>query len=209
MGPEGLAETKRILSENNIDFAGAPHSCTQDYTKERRDVVFAVFNKTFSFNCSNNVISRLIAQTRAEHPGKFLIAVLHWGKEYQPKSSKSQKDLAHKAIKAGADLVVGSHPHVVQEVEKYQDKLIFYSLGNFIFDQYFSEATQQGLALKIELTSQKVIYNLLPIESQKSQPFLMAPEKRTDFLKNLAVKSVPQTESFVREIESSKIIVKR
>ena len=63
------------------------------------------------------------------------IVYMHWGEEYAVSASKQQKEMAHQLIDAGADLVIGSHPHVVQAAECYHDGVIFYSLGNFIFDQ--------------------------------------------------------------------------
>ena len=70
---------------------------------------------------------------------------LHWGEEYQSKSNVEQQRVARALIDAGADVIVGHHPHVVQEVEEYNGGWIFYSLGNFIFDQYFSDKTMEGL----------------------------------------------------------------
>ena len=79
----------------------------------------------------------------------FIIVSLHDGTEYSFTPNKSQIDFAHAAVDAGADLIIGHHPHVVETVENYQGKYIFYSLGNFIFDQLWSQETQQGLMVKI------------------------------------------------------------
>ena len=59
------------------------------------------------------------------------------------------RELAHSFVDAGAEIVIGSHPHVVEESEAYKGKHIYYSLGNFIFDQYFSEDVQHGLLLQV------------------------------------------------------------
>lgn len=79
-----------------------------------------------------------------------LVTSFHWGEEYTPHNTH-QTELAHAAIDAGADLVIGHHSHVIQDIEWYNDKLIAYGLGNFIFDQYFSNETMQGLMLTVEL----------------------------------------------------------
>lgn len=63
------------------------------------------------------------------------ILSLHWGREYGIRPNQRQRDLAHRFIDAGADLILGAHAHVPGEIEQYQGKYIFYSLGNFIFDQ--------------------------------------------------------------------------
>jgi poly-gamma-glutamate synthesis protein (capsule biosynthesis protein) len=84
-------------------------------------------------------------------PGYISIVYTHWGEEYQG-ATENEKALAHRFIDAGADIVIGSHPHVVQEHEVYKGKNIYYSLGNFIFDQYFSSAVTHGLLLKVHVT---------------------------------------------------------
>ncbi len=80
----------------------------------------------------------------------FLIVSYHWGTEYKPFNTR-QKDLAETSIDAGADLIIGHHPHVPQDYAEYKGKLIFYSLGNFMFDQPFSEPTMRGMMAQITL----------------------------------------------------------
>lgn len=79
-----------------------------------------------------------------------LVVSFHWGNEYSPANAR-QEMLAHAAIDAGADIVVGAHPHVMQRVEEYKGKIIYYSLGNFIFDQYFSEHTMRGMVATVAI----------------------------------------------------------
>jgi poly-gamma-glutamate synthesis protein (capsule biosynthesis protein) len=74
----------------------------------------------------------------------------HWGDEYVT-ANAMQKSLARRFIDAGAEIVIGAHPHVVQEHELYAGKHIYYSLGNFIFDQYFNEQVRRGLMLELAL----------------------------------------------------------
>ncbi len=80
----------------------------------------------------------------------ILVMSFHWGNEYSLVIPR-QEELAHMAIDAGADIVVGHHPHVMQKFEYYNNKPIFYSLGNFIFDQYFSEHTMRGMIGKVSI----------------------------------------------------------
>ena len=77
---------------------------------------------------------------------------MHAGTEYTHQPNKAQITFAHAAIDYGADMVIGHHPHWIQKIEKYNNKYIFYSLGNFIFDQMWSQETKEGLALKITLS---------------------------------------------------------
>ncbi len=81
-----------------------------------------------------------------------LIISIHFGEEYKKFSNKRQQMLAKSAIDNGAKIVIGHHPHVTQEVEKYKDGIIAYSLGNFIFDQNFSKETMRGLMLEVVIS---------------------------------------------------------
>jgi poly-gamma-glutamate capsule biosynthesis protein CapA/YwtB (metallophosphatase superfamily) len=86
----------------------------------------------------------------------IVIVSLHSGIEYSQTISQFQQDFARSAIDAGADLLIGHHPHVVQKSEQYKDKWIFYSLGNFVFDQDFSQETMQGLIVKVAINDKKI-----------------------------------------------------
>lgn len=86
----------------------------------------------------------------------FLVVTFHYGDEYQKEPNENQKFLSRKAIDYGADIVIGHHPHVTQPVEKYEGKYIAYSLGNFIFDQYFSKETMRGFLLEIEIEEKEI-----------------------------------------------------
>lgn len=88
---------------------------------------------------------------RAAAEVDFLVVSFHFGEEYQAKHNARQETLAHKAADDGAKLVIGAHPHVVEDFEVYKNSYIAYSLGNFIFDQAFSAPTMQGALLNIKL----------------------------------------------------------
>src|SRR5579875_4002716 len=87
----------------------------------------------------------------------IVIVSMHNGVEYQPRPNKAQVAFAHAAIDAGASLVIGHHPHVVQPQEKYKHGLIFYSLGNLVFDQYQREATQHGEIVQISFLGRSIL----------------------------------------------------
>lgn len=89
---------------------------------------------------------------RARAAADIVIVSMHAGREYQPRPDAEQIAFAHAAIAAGADAVIGHHPHVVQTMEWYRGKPIFYSLGNFIFDQSWSQPTRLGLAVELTFT---------------------------------------------------------
>jgi Bacterial capsule synthesis protein PGA_cap len=89
-----------------------------------------------------------IAAARAAG-AQVVIVFPHWGIEYTFGPSASQQRLGRQMIDAGADLVIGNHPHWVQSVEIYKGKPIWYSLGNFTFDQSWSEPTLEGVTLEL------------------------------------------------------------
>lgn len=192
MGEDGFKETKEFLKKANINFAGNPIKCDEDFLFEKDNIIYLAFNKIFPFSCSDEKIIEIIRMVRKSNPEKFLIVICHWGEEYQTKSSLSQQKLAHQIIDAGSYLIIGSHPHVVQEIEEYKGKLIFYSLGNFIFDQNFLEETQQGLIVGLEIYPTKLIYRIFPIKSYLSQPSLMKKKEAGEFLRELALRSSSQ-----------------
>ena len=82
-----------------------------------------------------------------------LVVSYHWGEEYKAFNAR-QKSLAESSIDAGASIVVGHHPHVMQDTVPYNNGLIIYSLGNAIFDQYFSDETMKGGLVKATLTKE-------------------------------------------------------
>ncbi len=86
----------------------------------------------------------------------YVIISMHSGTEYVFDPIAAQKEFAHAAVDAGADLVIGHHPHVVQDKEIYKDKQIIYSLGNFVFDQMWSEETRRGEVLTATLDNGEV-----------------------------------------------------
>lgn len=92
---------------------------------------------------------------KAKNQAGIVIVSIHWGNEYQPAPSTRQRSLAAMLAKAGADVIIGHHPHVIQPMEiinRGTDKtpaLVFYSLGNAIFDQYGLEDTRTGQAVSL------------------------------------------------------------
>ena len=119
------------------------------------------------------VIKSTIIHLKSEND--LVVLLWHWGEEYQPRSHPREQAIARELIDAGADLIVGHHPHVPQEIEQYKGTYIAYSLGNFIFDQYFSEETMKGLTLKIKVKD-KLIISAEPINIQLTptyQPYIV------------------------------------
>ncbi|MFZ4552344.1 MAG: CapA family protein [Aquabacterium sp.] len=97
-----------------------------------------------------------IRRARTVHGADIVIPFMHWGQEHEQEADVRQRALARLMVDAGADMVVGSHPHVVQDTEVYRGKPIVYSLGNFIFDGYVEVANRTGWLLNVVLNREGV-----------------------------------------------------
>lgn len=130
------------------------------------------------------------------------IVYIHWGNEYELVHNETQSKLAKELIDAGVEIIVGHHPHVVQDIWRYGDGIIFYSLGNFIFDQYWEDAVLEGLALDFSVTGEgEWQMKLVPIESKsvRLQPREMVDKEREMFLSELALRSDPSLVESIRK----------
>lgn len=159
-GSSGIESTRNYLVQSGVDFFGDPvKSNFRMAVKNIKALDFAFVNyNQFVPNAAQKALDDIDRAKDLE--ADMIIVYVHWGKEFIDQPNQNIKDLAHKFIDAGADLIIGSHPHVIQTKEEYKDKMIYYSLGNFIFDQYFNPNTQRGLAVqvKINLANDKVDY---------------------------------------------------
>lgn len=189
-GKENFENTRLTLSEAGLLNVGSQRSTDKMYvvttTIRSEPVAFVALNDVFGILDLKSALQTV--QTFATDDS-FLFVSIHWGDEYKVVGNKRQASIARQLIDAGADTVIGHHPHVVQHIEMYKNKPIFYSLGNFIFDQYFSKNTQEGLAISLNLKDDIVTYTLHPVEIPKSQPAFMEGEKKEKFLQALAERS--------------------
>lgn len=119
------------------------------------------------------------------------VVFVHWGDEYIQSAVPSQRLLARELARLGIDLVIGHHPHVVQDIERIDDTLVVYSLGNFIFDQYFSVPVQQGLITRLVSSPEGLSLSLVPVSTQgtPTQPHLMSEIEARSFLSEMAARS--------------------
>ncbi len=92
-----------------------------------------------------------IRRARSVDRADVVIPFMHWGEEHRPMANDRQRALARRMIDAGADAVVGTHPHVVQDVEYYRGRPIVYSLGNFVFDGFDDLDNNTGWVLRLEV----------------------------------------------------------
>ncbi len=170
-GEEGLLDTFKYLNQAGLNYVGAGKNLKDAYRPlylEKNGLKFAFL----AYNDSDvvpdyygagseragtalmNIEKMKSAVQEARTKVDFVIVSMHSGQEYTAHASSRQTKFAHTAIDAGADLVIGHHPHVVQNMEEYHGKFIFYSLGNFVFDQNWSSNTSQSLILKVYFNQQ-------------------------------------------------------
>lgn len=172
-GEEALGYTKELCAALALSCGGFPDRVGDDsliVREVRGHTVAFVLLSTVWGDIDEEALAELLARAVAE--SDFLIAYVHWGEEYALTHGKRQEALAHALIEGGVDAVIGHHPHVIEDVELYRGKPIFYSLGNFIFDQYFSADVMEGLGIGVLLTDDTVRYRLIPFVSDgaPSQP---------------------------------------
>lgn len=180
-GWDGVDTTIAALEGSGVGWCGHPSEADPASVHYNK-----VGDKTYAFLCFQDVTYKLDDSAAIElvksvrQNVDYLLVSIHWGYEYQHSPDWNTQVVPGRAfVDAGADFVIGHHPHVVQSFEIYNGRPIFYSLGNFVFDQYWSTETQEELAIGIVLDDagkdedfSGKIY-LYPMKSEMSQSRLM------------------------------------
>jgi hypothetical protein len=155
---EGSVKVLDARREENLNRS--LHPVNEDLNFLRNDAGDTFTEASFAFVCFQDVSSRLNREKALDlirnvsEKVDYLIVSVHWGHEYRNNPDFNlQVEPGRAFVDTGADLVIGHHPHVVQTFEIYEGRFIFYSLGNFVFDQYWSQGTQEGLAIGVVLRS--------------------------------------------------------
>jgi AmmeMemoRadiSam system protein B len=219
-GAKGVAETRTNLKNLKLNVAGcadgqAGACSTSVLVKGNLRIGLAGFSMVYK-NINISEIKKQIKELKKK--SDLVVVNFHWGQEYQTKFNVSQQNYAHAAIEAGADIVIGHHPHVVQGMEIYSTtrinkqgikeavkRPIFYSLGNFIFDQYFSQNTQTGLAVGTVFGEKQIELYLLPFSGKSSMVSLLKGEAKSRFLKDF--KNNSKTTDYGKMITGGKISI--
>jgi poly-gamma-glutamate synthesis protein (capsule biosynthesis protein) len=187
-GRKGLSSTSRHLQEAGVTPMGYGETQTDACSPliiSRKGVEVAIFNSVLVplenwvylenqpgvCQATAETLAAAIQALKATKPGCFAIAFLHWGTEYQQTPTLKQRKDAYLLIDAGANAIIGHHPHVIQKEEVYKEAPIFYSLGNFIFDQN-TPATQKSLLLQLTFGNNKIHYLKHPIKINRCKPYL-------------------------------------
>ncbi len=185
---QGLHDTMVHLENNELAFVGAAEnsSINTSYHFKKNGIkvgilAYSMFPPEGYFYNENkptiqyisNLDTSPLESDLASLDVDFKIVYFHWGIEYQPYKSESQELMAKKAIDLGADLIVGAHPHVQQDVEIYNGKYIYYSLGNFIFDRQIPPGTDEGMILQVTIDKNGVLeIEEMPVKIEKAKPSL-------------------------------------
>ena len=160
-GPLGLQSTMRTLKSMNIIALGGKRSSTVVVTDNGNIGIVTATDVLNNKADSGNVVIADSPEIGNEIRGlkencTAVMVYVHWGRELFPIATARMKRLATGYINAGADLVVGTHPHVVGPVVSIQGKPVVYSLGNFLFDQKYAD-TKKGAILECEINDDGIL----------------------------------------------------
>ena len=170
-GREAFAQMLNLLKEADLAQFGGGHNLSQAHDPliiERKGLRIALLSYSEfmprSFEADYNApgiawsedeqVVDDIRKARAVHGAHLVIPVMHWGWENEPTSNARQRQLAQLMIDAGADAVIGGHPHVTQETAQYKGKPIIYSVGNFVMKETDNAAQRRGWVLRLQLDAQ-------------------------------------------------------
>jgi poly-gamma-glutamate capsule biosynthesis protein CapA/YwtB (metallophosphatase superfamily) len=172
-GREAFAQMLDLLKEADLAQFGGGHNLSQAHSPliiERKGLRIALLSYSefmprsfeadykapgIAWSEDEQVVDD-IRKARAVHGANLVIPVMHWGWENEPTSNARQRQLAQLMIDAGADAVIGGHPHVTQETAQYKGKPIIYSVGNFVMKETDNAAQRRGWVLRLQLDAQGV-----------------------------------------------------
>ena len=177
-GGEALVETLQHLSNNGVAWVGAG----ENLFEARKMALFTIKGKKIAFlgYSLTQPIEFFAGQNRpgtapgyeklvtsdiagARNKADYVIVSFHWGKESNETVHQYQRNAAHNAIDAGADVIIGHHPHVLQGIERYKNGIIFYSLGNFTFASKSTTADVSAM-IRLKLNGERREAEILPLD---------------------------------------------
>jgi len=183
----GYISTKKYLDDAGILYIG-------DMPIEKSFVTQEIDGKKLAFVGIDETIESIPIVDfypiieKLKEDNDYVIVSIHWGTEYSLIATDRQVNIGHALIDSGADVVFGHHPHVIEPVEVYKGKAIFYSLGNFVFDQFGIEENR-GVGVGVEFKDDIYAFTLFPYEIKIFAPdFLEGHESDlfcVDFLKDV------------------------
>lgn len=215
MGYSGLSRTIDVLRNNEIEQLGTYKSQEERdtiFVKDVKGVKIAFIDYTYGTNgipvpsdkeyCVNLIDKDLIKkdiESAKEQNVDMIVACMHWGDEYKTKANNEQENLADFLFKNGVNVIIGNHPHVLEQMEKRtvtldngttQDGFVIYACGNFICDQN-AENTRNSIILNLDITKHsdgKITIdkaNYIPIYMYKGAPGKLRRMKVLDIQKSI------------------------
>ena len=173
-GKAGMQSTKDILNAAGIAYCHNEEVYILE--KDGIRIAFMGINVT-QYGTLGKALNKRIASLKAEENCQFVVVNFHYGWEYSFVHNKKQRLTSHEVILSGADLVVGTHPHVVQGVENYKNRLILYSIGNFSFggNMKLNPRSLQAYIAQVTLTFEDGVFksqqlNIIPVHTSSAQP---------------------------------------
>lgn len=201
-GQVGLAETRRVLQEAAIIPVGHPTSASTSTS-------FTHPSSTLSCLAFDDSVMPLDLEAAAEvvataaEQSDLVIVSIHWGGEYQAAPGPRQRAIARALAEAGAGIVVGHGPHVLQRVEWVGEALVAYSLGNFLFDQPYPADCRWGAILRVTLQGGRIVaVRAVPTLVEQGRVRPAGPEDGAAILARLALE--PSLQPPVSSIEEHK-----
>jgi poly-gamma-glutamate synthesis protein (capsule biosynthesis protein) len=191
-GQTGVLQTIENVEEHGLAHAGAGEDAAAARTPSTfefgettvailaYDAIYKPYHATASRvgSAAFNIKNASADVKKAREAGADVVIVFpHWGREYNYAPTERQRQQAHAIIDAGADMIIGNHAHYAAAVEAYKGKPIWYALGNFVFDQTWSEPTMSGITLELTFHGEDLAQiRMRPhLILDKAQPNLMDP----------------------------------
>ncbi len=191
-GRNGVLQTIRNVEKYGLAHAGAGEDAAAARTPSlfefgettvailAYDAIYKPYHATASRvgSAAFNIKNATTDVKKAREAGADVVIVFpHWGREYNYAPTERQRQQAHAIIDAGADMIIGNHAHYAAAVEAYKGKPIWYALGNFVFDQTWSEPTMSGITLELTFNGSELdqIRMRPHLILDKAQPNLMDP----------------------------------
>lgn len=236
-GHQSMQRTKQLLSDHHIGSFGAGMNLGESMNPlivKRNNFTFGFLGFTSNAYHVNALLSGwnkpgsppmrtslMIKQIKLlKKQCDFVSICLHWGHEYINVPTSSQRMLAKKVIDAGADLIIGTHPHVMQGYEIIDGKPVFYSLGNFFFPEFetingtwhsWKEECKYSIVVFVDVLIDKIEIQVLPVKSDKYKVIVLDGEEKNKILQKLNEynEAIEQGENNRFYIETKKEIRKK
>jgi AmmeMemoRadiSam system protein B len=175
---DGELETQGHLNTLGLEWFGGYATTEPVYRHKNISLV--------GFHEFGTDVERALETIRTEKAlGQFVIVLPHWGWEYIPEPQDGQHELSQHVVDAGADFIIGAHPHVIQGIEIVDDTPVVYSLGNFIFDS-FEPGTEHGLSVTLHFSEGAGMMYLMPLNTEFGQPTPLSDEEAENIFIDIA-----------------------